>query len=178
MLTRGEFDTFVPSSSLITWEVQAWFTFTYIYFSYLNSMDRIHEGIIRLANVGGALEDHVGPGQLAGRGVSWAVTWQDAPPFLPLLPLWTQTNCFPCTHTEDTPSPAVTKEWVSRTAVWFSISTCRRRLQRYLVCAGSQLHYCFSFLLCLTWALKVLGFIAFWVLCFFCESLAEASWNK
>lgn len=76
-------------------------------------MDRTHEGIIRLSNVGGALEDHVGPGQPAGRGVSWAVTWQDAPP--PTTPL--EPDQLPsCAHTEDTPSPAVTKEWVSRPA--------------------------------------------------------------
>lgn len=43
------------------------------------STDRIHEGIVRLLNVG-VPEDHVGPSQPAGRGVADSVTWQDDPP--------------------------------------------------------------------------------------------------
>lgn len=53
-------------------------------------------------------------------GVADNVTWQDPPPQKKKSsphPFWTQINCFPCVHTEDTTSPRVTVELVSRPAV-------------------------------------------------------------
>lgn len=79
----------------------------------------------------------MGPGQSAGRGVACFVTWQDAPAPFPTPPL--DLNQLHSDRGDLLLLQTVSVEPVSRPAVYFSISTCRRRPKKYLICAGSEL---------------------------------------
>lgn len=79
VLKQKEFKAFISSPVWPReWSKQELLLFTGIVYPRL-SIYSVHEGIIRLQNVGGAHEVLVGSGQSAGRGMAW---------FHPLHPLW------------------------------------------------------------------------------------------